>query len=231
MCILWHDAIAGRKAEERDSPFDAEMKQLPDSKQFIFLADNCCAQNKNWTLFSCFVDQVNRTSVPDARTVNYLEVGHTYMRADSIHGNIAKKILRKEQLLNFQDLVFLIDPSNRNIQCLQLSLSDFSDWSSLPDSRLNTPKLNSIRSGQFRPGHRDLFYKVKFEEQHYRSSPFIGQDTVPLPPPRRQEPRGINSKKLVAIKDALLPMMPFSKRTFWESLPSRNVPNLTHTFE
>ena len=48
-------------------------------------ADNCAGQNKNWLLFSALAWCVNAEWGPHSVTLKYLEKGHTFMKADSIH--------------------------------------------------------------------------------------------------------------------------------------------------
>ena len=46
---------------------------MRDVKKFIFWADNCAAQNKNWWLFTALVREVNITDGPELITIKYFE--------------------------------------------------------------------------------------------------------------------------------------------------------------
>jgi hypothetical protein len=59
ICVLWHGAIAGRGAKQVASAFYHLITKFPEKSKFIFWADNCAGQNKNWTLFSMFCVVVN----------------------------------------------------------------------------------------------------------------------------------------------------------------------------
>ena len=59
--ILWHEGISGRNADDVMSCF-AKVMQNPvyrDTAKFTFYADNCGPQNKNWTLYTGMVAEVN----------------------------------------------------------------------------------------------------------------------------------------------------------------------------
>ena len=90
MCVLWHEALSGRDASDVTSAYYQAIINSSNCNRFTFWADNCCAQNKNWTLFSTFVSLVNSVDGPEEITMKYFEPGHTYMRADSVHGSIGK---------------------------------------------------------------------------------------------------------------------------------------------
>jgi len=54
-CVLWHKAINGRKAENITDSILKVIGKERDVTKFVFWADNCIAQNKNWTLYSALV--------------------------------------------------------------------------------------------------------------------------------------------------------------------------------
>ena len=85
LCVIWHEGEAGRLASNLASSFVAFIQRNRDKKTVIIYSDNCCSQNKNWTLFSTLVRVVNDPKF-GVQTVSfkYLEPGHTFMAADSI---------------------------------------------------------------------------------------------------------------------------------------------------
>ena len=56
--IIWHEGVAGRKAEEIACAFLMAFQKERDKKKFILWLDNCSAQNKNYMLFSLMVTLV-----------------------------------------------------------------------------------------------------------------------------------------------------------------------------
>ena len=95
-CILWHEAIAGRKALDVASSFLQLIRQCNED-HISLRADNCSCQNKNWYLFTGLVQCVN-TWGPETITIKYLQKGHTLMAAYAIHGNM-ENYFAKQALL------------------------------------------------------------------------------------------------------------------------------------
>jgi len=75
-----------------------------DVLKFVFWADNCTAQNKNWTLYSALVIAVNQINGPNVIIIKYLTKGHTHMSADGIHGNIESKMRKKVKFMSLMIL-------------------------------------------------------------------------------------------------------------------------------
>ena len=69
------------------------------------VGDNCAAQNKNWTFFTALSWSVNQEWGPEKVTLKFLERGHTFMRADSLHGNIGAKMKKHKNIYTFDDFV------------------------------------------------------------------------------------------------------------------------------
>ncbi|KAL4107980.1 hypothetical protein QTP88_018248 [Uroleucon formosanum] len=85
-CVLWHEAIAGRKAENVIDSILALISNQRDVQDFIFWADNCTGQNKNWTLYMALVCNLNSTNLlfknTKSVTMKYLTKSHIHMTAD-----------------------------------------------------------------------------------------------------------------------------------------------------
>ena len=50
ICVLWNEAVLGRSAADITSAYFKIFIKLSDYKKFTIWCDNCCSQNKNWTL-------------------------------------------------------------------------------------------------------------------------------------------------------------------------------------
>ena len=59
--ILWYEAVTGRDAGDMAGAYDKLIRNVRhwDYKHFIFWADNCTAQNKNWLLYTALCAEVN----------------------------------------------------------------------------------------------------------------------------------------------------------------------------
>lgn len=96
-----------------------------DNKHVYFFLDNCNAQNKNKTLMSALVRAVNddKTEI-EKLTLEYFEVGHTFMAADAVHAAIAKKLTSASELYDLNDFVATIKSSRKNLQVELLTHKD-----------------------------------------------------------------------------------------------------------
>ena len=52
VCVVWHEAVQKRNAENEASAFVKLIENFPDVEQFW--ADNCTVQTKKWTIFIAF---------------------------------------------------------------------------------------------------------------------------------------------------------------------------------
>ena len=89
-CVLWHEALRGRAAENIVDAFYAVVSSTSerDIKDFVFWMDNFASQNKHWILYTSLVRIVNSSNGPQTVTLKYLTKGHTQKSVDGVHGNI-----------------------------------------------------------------------------------------------------------------------------------------------
>jgi hypothetical protein len=64
--VIWHEGVSGRNSEDVASAYVAAMAEIRDCQHFVFWADNCAAQNKNWTLYTCLATTVNTDAGPES---------------------------------------------------------------------------------------------------------------------------------------------------------------------
>ena len=87
-----------------------------DIQSFIFGADNCSVQNKNWFLFTALANEVNRQNTAiHTITLKYFEPAHTFMSADSFCHRTEQKVWKKKRLEYFQDFVGVADICEQSI--------------------------------------------------------------------------------------------------------------------
>ena len=218
LCVMWNEEIAGRLAPDVTSAFaEIIMNRFPVLKNLTFWMDNCSAQNKNWCLYLAMLSLVNHPASPDSITLKYLERGHTYMRADSIHGAIGRKIRRVDSVCTFDDLLELIGDCGKNIRTVPLEIGKFRDWTSLRKQAKNLPRISKMRCVQFRKNSPSIYYKLSLDYPNFSFISLSQNVPVELPPPRFAK-RGINSAKKDRIVESLVPLMPFEKRAYWQDL-------------
>jgi hypothetical protein len=165
-CLVSHDAEIRKTANEFVnfilqfimSEFCSEFKNL------IIWFDNCCAQNKNYLLFTSFISIINDPSVKlENITFKYLEVGHTYMAADSLHGNISQKI--KEEKYIFSPIHFIshVQNSRKNVFVKYLTYRDILIFQNHYNNKKNFA-INNVKMCQFRKNSYNIHIKTDYDE-------------------------------------------------------------------
>ena len=160
---VWHEAVAGRKAEEIASTFLTAIKQDRDERHVVYYVDNCTAQNKNWCVITSLTNQVNTSDISaETITLKYPESGHTFMSADSVHAEVEKRMRQVKNVYDFDDFCGCV--KGRNIDVVQMSETSFLNLEGLksqPKLKRANCHLKSMRVIQFRRGERKLFFKKK----------------------------------------------------------------------
>ena len=104
--VIWHEGISGRNDEDLASTYSEIINHTDyrDYQHFVFWADNCTAQNKNWSLFSALLYDVNQKSNNcQSVTMKYFEKGHTFMAADAFHKAVEDGMREKKFMYDFND--------------------------------------------------------------------------------------------------------------------------------
>ena len=122
--VTWHQGEGGRSAQEIASAYKFFIEYHRDVKNFVFWADNCSAQNKNWYLFTLFTILVNSNITPylNSITITFFEAGHTFMSADSYHHLVEKAMLEMKKVEDWRDFVTCL---NQHGVALEISSTDF----------------------------------------------------------------------------------------------------------
>ena len=256
--LVWDESIAGRKKEDIASAYHTIIDHHRDADTFIFWLDNCSAQNKNWTLYSMLLMLVNSTrESPSEITLKYLVPGHTHMLADSVHGQIEKRLRRTGDTYDLNDLIDVMDLSGKHNKVFPLQINHFRDWPNnivARTKRNQLPLLSDIVQARFVRGDERLFYKTDLEGEEVaadvlkKAAAFKKKTSPRKPhhakaanskltfddkiPPTRSIPRGIAVLKKKKILANLAPRMPSNRRAFWQNLPESNSSeDLLKTFE
>ena len=117
LAVLWHEAVAGKDAEDVAAAFWYFLQQNRDKKRIVIYADNCSAQQKSWLFVTVLITYLQHASnATEKIIVKYLETGHTAMSADSIHQVIQKKLAKSNTACNFQDFATLTQDSRVTVK-------------------------------------------------------------------------------------------------------------------
>ena len=232
--MLWHEGIAGRVAANVASSF-IKCINTAASAYVTLWADNCAAQNKNWTLFTALSWCVNQEWGPEKVTLKFVERGHTFMRADSLHGNIGAKMKKHKNICTFDDFVDVCRKASKKINPVVMQCEDFfcfeDGYRSRQSKKVKLPLLSDLCQVEFKKGRRSMLYKTAFDEDAVEVEFLKPQFNLKIVLPKMTEPRGVSSKKY---KDILKLTVEFSgpKRKFLLDLPCNDrSTDLTEDFQ
>ena len=218
--VMWHEGISGRKACDVASAYTKFFTEA-NTKFPILWADNCAGQNKNWVLYSSFAQIVNADWGPEEITMKYLEPGHTFMKADTVHGVIGKRMKRTPEIVTFKELTSLVSSSSSRISMIEMNVDDFYKY--LPGNRarntknVRLPKLSDIVEVKFAKDSRLMYYKGSHEENEYTGVDFLKvKFDVNCFPEKLRVPRGISSKKQAGIVQILSHVDPLKRKFYTE---------------
>ncbi len=227
--VVWNEVVQGRRAENICSAFWQFLKANRDCKEIVIWMDNCAAQNKNWVLFTMFLPAVNGLCEAKTITLKYLEAGHTFMSADSVHHGIEKEMKQVRNIYDWGDFVSMARNSNsKNTTVWDMQISDFQKWKdgfSKAKQIRAKPRifLKDIVCLQFRQGQKIFYYKKSFKED-FLAADLLKQKFLLEEPQAETIPRGISAERKGSILTKLGPLMPVNRKYFWEHLHESDAP-------
>ena len=144
--VIWNESISGRNDGDLASVYIRFVSDLSnrDYVHIVIWADNCTAQNKNWTLYTTLCRHMNLSSTDlKSITIKYFETGHTFMSADSFHHRIKEELRRKKNVEDFPEFKSVIDSRGTSI----MLCTEFPYFKAhVTKSKSATyPKLNKIK--------------------------------------------------------------------------------------
>ena len=229
--VVWHEAVAGRLGCEIASTYLMALNIDRDYSNVIYFMDNCTAQNKNWTLFTAMVDIINSNRIAANKiTFKYLEAGHTFMSADSIHHEVEQKMRKKKNVMDFNDFMDCVD--GKKVRIVAPACTDFKNLTgeeSQPKLSRRPCLIADMRVVEFRRGQKSLFVKQNHNDAEFTEFDFLKKKFKPgsaIIPPLRTSDRGIPQSKKDDIANKLLPLMPENRRGFWQTLSVSDEPDL-----
>lgn len=224
--VIWHEGIAGRKAEEITSSFVTALEKYRDKKHIIIWLDNCSAQNKNWCLLTTLTSLINNDTIEfDDISLKFFESGHTFMSADSFHHGVELEMKRRNggKIYDFAEFHDVVGKSNSgNVDVIAMDNSQVRAYKAgQAQSKLKKASvtLSSMKVIQLRRGSMKLFYKTSHDDAEFQPLDFLKKTFELVKPPQlREVGRGIPAAKKADIVTKLCPMMPASRRNFWQSV-------------
>ena len=151
--ILWHEPIQGKLGVDVTSSYITS-ENLCETDTVIFWPYNCAGQNKNWTIHAVLCWFVIQNWGPQSITTKYFERGtYTFIRADSVHHIIGRKMKQCPEICIFQDFVDVFDKSGAKVKPTVERCNDFYEFedgycNSKP-RKITLPHLDLISSEKF----------------------------------------------------------------------------------
>ena len=144
-------------------------EQNKELSEFTFWVDNCSAQNKNWTLMSAMISEINAAeSNVGFIKFKYFEKGHTFMAADSwrLHHQVEEAIKQRKYLYNFDDFVSAVKSKGKVDVMLPVDYFNYTkELSYGKKGGIKYPLLADIREAMFKKGS----YKIILENRYART--------------------------------------------------------------
>ena len=143
-------------------------------KHFIFWADNCTAQNKNWLLYTALFAKMNRKSGLDTITIKCFEKRHFFTSANSFHHFLEKEMSKIKCLYDFDDFISCV--SNKG-KALVLDYSDnlLFENGVCQGKFTNRSLLESIQCVKSIKGETVLCWKPLIDDNELFSEDFLKQ--------------------------------------------------------
>lgn len=134
-CFLWDETNGKKGSAEIGSCLLWYIENLhPEIEHVVLYSDTCGGQNRNQNVVAALLFAINRPSESKLQTIDlkFLESGHSYMEADSIHAAIEKSKKHK-QIYTTNQYATIIQMSRKKspYKVRQLKFTDFYDLEQL----------------------------------------------------------------------------------------------------
>ncbi|XP_030747603.1 uncharacterized protein LOC115876055 isoform X2 [Sitophilus oryzae] len=113
VCFLWDETGGKKGSSEIGTCLLKYIQNLPrEVKHVVLYADTCGGQNRNINVFAALIYAVNTLGTLNIIDLKFMENGHSYLEADSIHATIEKNRKHKKLYLP-RDYKLLIEMSRK----------------------------------------------------------------------------------------------------------------------
>lgn len=223
--ILWHEGVAGRRAEDVASAFIKFLMMNRDADKVIIWMDNCTGQNKNFALYSSILCYVNSPYCSTNEIIlKYLVKAHTFMAADGLHGRIEQSLRKLKNVYDFNDYKTACSKASSRANITVLSHTDFYKFENLIRSRKSSqgesiPYFKDIVSAKFVRGSTDFTYQTSPHGEFLSTTNTLKRKAKLGLPDAMTSDRGISVNKKAKIVRDLVNKMPANRKQFWMELP------------
>ena len=166
------------------------------------------------------------TWAPETVVIKYLEVNHTFMAADAVHGAIGRR-LKKQTLPTFRSFSTLCASSSKTFEVVEMGVGEFYQINKekRPVSKKNAGeyiKLTTIVQVTFTKGKSSIIIKTSFKgestEHDILKKRFVDSGLWLTMPETIQTRRGIPTNKKNGIIGALTDDISEDDKCWWDTL-------------
>lgn len=125
-CYVWDEINGMKGSSEIGTGLVTYMNNLPpDVKHVTTYSDTCGGQNRNQYVASAMLYIVNKTNI-DTVNMKYMESGHTYLEADSMHSTI-ERARKHKKIYSTEEWGLLIQMSRKKPKPYDVKIQKFND--------------------------------------------------------------------------------------------------------
>ena len=156
---------------------------------------------------------------------NCFESGHTFMSADSFHHGIELEMKKcpKGRVHDFPDFAEVVRKSNGGrVDIAEMKNEDFKDFKSahsVHQLKKSNTLLKDVFAVKFVRGSHKLHIKKSHDAQDFHEINFLKKTfRCQMPGQLRDANRGVSQSMKTEILQKLCPLMPETRRRFWEDI-------------
>lgn len=126
-CYLWDETNGMKGASEIGSAILSYLKQLPDTVTHVTTySDTAGGQNRNQYIAAAMLYAINNLENIETIDVKYMESGHSYLEADSMHATI-ERARRHRQVYTPREWCLLIEMARKKPRPYIVKMLTFND--------------------------------------------------------------------------------------------------------
>lgn len=168
-CFVWDECAGSKGSSEIATCLIKYLSALPSTVTHVStFSDTCGGQNRNKYFAAAMLYAVNCTHI-EVIDVKYMESGHSYLEADSMHATI-ERARKNKRIFTTREWALLISTSRRKpkpYNVTSMNYDDFYNFKDLEQEMIKNQKVNTLNESV-------QWLKIKWL-RFQKSEPFIIQ--------------------------------------------------------
>lgn len=147
-CFIWDETHGSKGASEIGTCLLNYLKNLPETVSYVSsFSDTCGGQNRNQFVSVAMLYAVNKIDHLRIMDLKFMESGHSYLEADSIHATI-ERARKHRKIFTTEEWGLLIEMARkkpRPYKVHKVCFSDFYDLQALASVVMQNTKVNTLQ--------------------------------------------------------------------------------------